>query len=96
MDRNDSPRRDILGDLAGILAGVGMLAIAAGKTLAAGPRDRRPDGRRSSRFFGDGMRSAPRPRRKPPEAGMPMAAVPPQGPLPRQGGAAVALDPADH
>lgn len=31
-------------------------------------------------------------RRKPPEAGLPVPAVPPHGPLPRQGGAAAALD----
>ncbi|MEM1195340.1 MAG: hypothetical protein AAGH57_04500 [Pseudomonadota bacterium] len=32
------------------------------------------------------------PPRKPPEAGIPVPAVPPRGPLPKQGGAAVFLD----
>ena len=32
------------------------------------------------------------PRRPPPEAGLPVPAVPPQGPLPKQGGAAASLD----
>lgn len=95
MDRNDSPRRNILGDLASVLAGVGMLALAASEVLAAGAR-RRADVRPGPGSLGDIMRSRPRPRRKPPEAGMPMPAVPPRGPAPRQGGAAVALDPADH
>ena len=36
----------------------------------------------------DGKR---RPRRKPPEEGMPVPAVPPKGPLPKQGGAEAAL-----
>jgi hypothetical protein len=31
-------------------------------------------------------------RRRPPEAGMPVPAVPPRGPLPRQGGAEAPLD----
>lgn len=31
-------------------------------------------------------------RRKPPEAGLPVPAVPPQGPLPKQGGAAAPLE----
>ncbi|MEM6857173.1 MAG: hypothetical protein AAF559_04805 [Pseudomonadota bacterium] len=30
-------------------------------------------------------------KRKPPEAGLPVPAVPPKGPLPKQGGAAAAL-----
>lgn len=33
-----------------------------------------------------------RPPRKPPEAGLPVPAVPPKGPLPKQGGASAALD----
>ena len=32
-----------------------------------------------------------RPRRKPPEAGLPVPAVPPRGPLPKQGGAEAPL-----
>ncbi|KPM21717.1 hypothetical protein AAJ72_13785 [Citromicrobium sp. RCC1885] len=34
----------------------------------------------------------PKRRRKPPEAGMPVPAVPPRGPLPMQGGAEAPLD----
>lgn len=33
-----------------------------------------------------------KPNRKPPEAGLPVPAAPPRGPLPKQGGAAAALD----
>ena len=32
------------------------------------------------------------PRRKPPESGMPVPAIPPKGPMPMQGGAAAPLD----
>ncbi len=37
-----------------------------------------------------------RPRRKPPEAGLPVPAIPPRGPLPKQGGAAAPLEFSDQ
>ena len=37
------------------------------------------------------LRQRGRPRRKPPEAGLPVPAVPPRGPLPKQGGAEAPL-----
>ena len=46
----------------------------------------------SLRTFMNTRRQAPRPRRKPPEAGIAVPAVPPKGPLPMQGGAEAPLE----
>jgi hypothetical protein len=71
-----------------------MLAVAAGETIAAGRHRPKPDLRPGTGSLADIMQSRPRPRRKPPESGLPVPAVPPRGPVPLQGGAAAALDPA--
>ena len=39
-----------------------------------------------------GARGNPEPKRKPPEAGLAVPAVPPNGPLPKQGGAEAPLE----
>ena len=90
-DRNPADR-DILSDLAQIATGFGVLAIAAIGAMAARKRVARPDLRPGSRSLNDILRQRPTPRRKPPEAGLAVPAVPPRGPLPMQGGAAAPLD----
>jgi hypothetical protein len=90
-DRNPADR-DILSDLAQIATGFGVLAIAAIGAMAAHKRVARPDLRPGSRSLNDILRQRPTPRRKPPEAGLAVPAVPPRGPLPMQGGAAAPLD----
>lgn len=96
MAPKDSEPRNILGSLVGIIAGAGMLALAARETLLSRRGSLRVDDRPGARSLADIMRSQSRPRRKPPEAGLPMPAVPPRGPVPLQGGAAAALDPASE
>ena len=93
MPQKDSEPRNILGTLAGIIAGAGMLALAARETLLSRRESLRADDRPGARSLGVIMRSQPRPRRKPPEAGLPMPAVPPRGPVPLRDGAVAALDP---
>lgn len=94
MPHHDSPQRNILAGLGQILVGVGMLAVAAGETFAGLRQGPKPDMKPGAGSLADIMRSRPRPRRKPPESGLPVPAVPPRGPVPLQGGAAAALDPA--
>lgn len=94
MPRQAPPPRSILAGLGQILVGFGMVAIAAGETIAAGRHRPSPDLKFGTGSLADIMRQRPRPRRKPPESGMPVPAVPPRGPMPLQGGAAAALDPA--
>ena len=94
MSHQNPPPRNILAGLGQILVGVGMVAIAAGETIAAGRHRPSPDLRPGTGSLADIMRQRPRPRRKPPETGMPVPAVTPRGPMPLQGGAAAALDPA--
>ena len=84
----------ILAGLGQILVGIGKVAIAAGETIAAGPHRPSPDVTPATGSLADIMRQSPRPRHKPPESGAPIPAVPPRGPVPIQGGAAAALDPA--
>ncbi|MFM7348573.1 MAG: hypothetical protein ACKO01_03690 [Erythrobacter sp.] len=91
MKRHDSPGRNILRDLAGILTGVGTLAVAAVETIAAGPQVGKVKAPRAQPLR-DVMRSAPPRRRKPPEAGLPVPAVPPRGPVPLKGGAAARVE----
>lgn len=71
-----------------------MLAVAAGETLAGLRQGPKPDMERGAGSLAEIMKSRPHPRRKPPEAGLPVPAVPPYGPVPLKGGAAAALDPA--
>lgn len=94
MPRQTPPPRSILAGLGQILVGVGMVAIAAGETIAAGRHRPSPDLRPGTGSLADIMRQQPRPRRKPPESGMPLPADPPRGPAPLSGGAAATLDPA--
>lgn len=94
MAHPDSPQGNILAGLGRILVGVGMLAIAAGETFAGRRQGPRPDVEPGARSLADLMRSQPQRRRKPPESGLPVPAVPPRGPAPHRGGAAVAMDPA--
>jgi hypothetical protein len=69
-----------------LLLAIGLVA----KARAAREKDRRVEGLMADVF---GKRaSPPRRRRKPPEAGLPVPAVPPRGPLPMQGGAEAPLD----
>ena len=91
MERRE-PERDILGGLARVLMGGGILALAAREAIAAGARRRRIDDRPAAQSLADIMRNKPKPRRKPPEAGLPVTAIPPGGPLPKQGGAAAPLE----
>lgn len=90
-DRNPVDR-DILSDLAQIATGLGVLAIAAIGAMAARKRVAMPDLRPGSRSLNDILRQRPTPRRRPPEAGLAVPAIPPRGPLPMQGGAAAPLD----
>jgi len=92
MPTKDSGQRDILGDIGRILAGVGMIAVAAANVIAAGKRGPKVDQRPGTRSLDELLRAQPRPRRRPPESGIPVPAVPPRGPLPKQGGAAAELD----
>ncbi len=84
--------RDILGDLGRIIAGVGILAFAAANVIAASKRGPTADQRSGTQSFDAFMRKHGRNRRKPPEAGVAAPAVPPRGPMPKQGGAAAMLD----
>ena len=92
MSDPDLPRSNILAGLGHIVIGVGMLAVAAGKTIAAGRHRPKPDILPGSLSITDMMQSRPRPRRKPPESGLPVPAIPPRGPAPLQGGAAARID----
>lgn len=93
MPRHNSPSGNVLAGLGQILIGVGMLAVAAGETIAALKQGQRPDVRPGARSLADIMSNGPQPRRRrPPGAGLPIPAVPPRGPLPLQGGAAAPID----
>jgi len=92
MTDRGSKDRDILGDLGRIVAGVGMLAFAAANVIAASKRGPKADQRPGAHSLGAFLREHGRNRRRPPEAGVAARAVPPRGPLPKQGGAAAMLD----
>ncbi|MBA4045558.1 MAG: hypothetical protein C0471_14220 [Erythrobacter sp.] len=92
MAEPNSDNRDILRDLAGIAAGFGLLAVAAIGAVAARQHRARSDVRPVARSLNDILRQRPIPRRRPPEAGLSLPAVPPRGPQPLQGGAAAPLD----
>ncbi|MXP10794.1 hypothetical protein [Pseudoblastomonas halimionae] len=73
-----------------ILKGVARVRVAmASKLRELRAREVEADllSRHLSRHLSNGTK-----RRKPPEAGMPMPAIPPKGPLPMQGGAEAPLD----
>ena len=73
-----------------------LLLVAAGLLLQQGMRSQ--DGPRRSRRESGSLKNImadwkrKQDRRKPPEAGMPVPAVPPQGPLPKTGGAEAPLE----
>lgn len=92
MAGRDSGQRDLLGDIARIVAGVGMLALAAANVIAASKRGPKADLRPGTQSLGAIMRERGPNRSKPPEAGIAAPAVPPRGPVPKQGGAAAMLD----
>jgi len=92
MTGKDSGKRDVLGDIAGIAAGFGMLALAAVNVIAASKRGPKVDHRPGAQSLGAFMRERRPNRRKPPEAGTAAPAVSPRGPVPRHGGAGAMLD----
>ncbi|MBB3034280.1 hypothetical protein [Alteriqipengyuania lutimaris] len=71
---------------ANLVARVVALAVAQGLSS----RSRRSVEQQAPWLFD--KRITPKRRRKPPEAGMPVPAIPPKGPLPMQGGAQAPLD----
>ncbi len=88
-DRNHADR-SILGEIARIAVGFGIVAVAG--ALAARKRGAKPDDQPGSRSLNELLRQRPTSLRKPPEAGLAVPVVPPRGPLPMQGGAAAPLD----
>lgn len=79
----------MLTGLGRIALGLGAVAIGA---LAAGRRPARPDLRRGTATLDQILRQHPQTRKKPPEAGLAVAAVVPGGPRPKQGGAAAPIE----
>jgi hypothetical protein len=75
--------------LSRIVLGAGALAIAA---LASRNRSAGIDRRTGVSSLDALLRQRPAPRKKPPEAGLPVPAIPPHGPLPNQGGAVAPLE----
>jgi hypothetical protein len=90
MADTNQPDRNILGEIARIAVGFGI--VAAASALAARKRGAKRDTRPGTRSLDELLRNRPTPRRKPPESGLAVPAVPPRGPLPMQGGAAAPLD----
>lgn len=80
-------RITILSDIAKIAAGFGILALAAATTRSNRGREKF----RGASSLDEVLRKR-KPRRKPPEAGIAVSAVPPGGPRPKQGGAEAPLD----
>ncbi len=92
MPRRDLPQRNVLADLARIGAGLGTVAMLASAAFVSRKRQAKPDMRTGTRGLDAILRDNGNRRRKPPEAGIPIPAVPPTGPLPKQGGAEAPLD----
>lgn len=92
MARYDPLQPDMIGNLGRIIAGVGMFVVAAHAALAASKRGPKVDQRPGTQPFAAFLQGRRLNGRNPPEAGLPMPAVPPRGPLPKQGGAAAELD----
>jgi hypothetical protein len=91
MDEKHPTGPDILADLVHIAAGFAVLAAAAIGAVGVRKRGASVDTRTGPRTLNDILRQRPAPRRKPPKAGIAVPAIPPRGPLPKQGGAAAAL-----
>lgn len=81
-----------MGNFARIVIGFGIFAAAVAHSLAERKGGAKPDLKPGTRSLDDLLRQTRTPRRKPPEAGLAVPAVPPRGPLPMQGGAAAPLD----
>lgn len=92
MAEKNRADRNVLGDIARIAVGFGILATAAATAMAGRKHGFRPDMRPSTRSLDDILRQTRAPRRKPPEAGIAVPVVSPRGPLPKQGGAAAPLE----
>jgi hypothetical protein len=90
VTEKDQPDHNLLGEFARIAIGFGLVAAAG--ALARRKRRAKPDLRPGSRSLNDILRQRQTRRRKPPESGIAMPAIPPRGPLPMQGGAAAPLD----
>ncbi|NCP14379.1 MAG: hypothetical protein GW858_09490 [Sphingomonadales bacterium] len=95
MSDRDSDHGDILDNLGRIAGGVGLLVIAAVQAIAVGRHRPKADihQRPGATSLGAFMRRRGQTlHRKPPEAGLPVPAIPPRGPQPLQGGAAAPLE----
>lgn len=77
----------IIGRIAG---GLGVLALFA--AMEARQRAQQSDKRRGVTSLDQFLRQRSPRRRKPPESGISVPAIPSRGPLPKQGGAAAPLD----
>ncbi|MDP2131353.1 MAG: hypothetical protein U0975_08600 [Erythrobacter sp.] len=89
MAEENQSESGALGIVARVAVGLGLAAIGA---LAARNRRAKLDRRPGSRSLNEVLRQRQNPRRKPPESGLPVPAIPPSGPLPMQGGATAPLE----
>lgn len=92
MAEDGNLNRNLLSDLARIGAGLIVVAAAAAKALESRQRPRRYDESPGTRSLNQFLRNRPQHRRRPPEAGIAVPAIPPRGPLPLQGGAAAPIN----
>jgi len=81
-----------MSNFARIVVGFGIFAAAVATALADRKNGAKPDMKPGTRSLDDLIRQTRNKRRKPPEADLAIPAVPPRGPLPKQGGAAAPLD----
>ncbi len=81
-----------MGNFSSIAIGFGIFAAAVAHSLAERKSRANPDLKPGTRSLDDLIRQTRTHRRKPPEAGVAVPAIPPRGPLPKQGGAAAPLD----
>ncbi len=81
-----------MGIFARVVIGFGIFAAAVAHSLAERKTRANPDVKPGTRSMDDLLRQTRAQRRKPPEAGLAVPAIPPSGPLPMQGGAAAPLD----
>lgn len=95
MPKNARSDSDPVAATAKVAVGIGVIAIAAAKAFGLKGRPARPNLERGSRSLNDIVRNVDgrrRGRRKPPDAGIAVRAVPPKGPLPKTGGAEAPLE----
>lgn len=90
MRNSRESSQGLVAGLAAIGLGIGLLAIAVAKSPQT-KRSKSGDRDKAASLM-DVLRKRRPPRRKPPDAGVSESAVPPTGPFPKQGGAAVPLD----